>query len=200
MHMTTFQLPLLENEIKQILIDGAVPNNTYHNLRHVIRVQKDVMFLARQYGLDDESCGILSAAALLHDIGLLDGDHRHEERSARMATTILPNYGFTAYQVGQIVDMINSTVFPQKPKDFLSELLCDADLFYLGTNEYDQIAYELRLELEMKGQYMSDLDWMRYQINFLENHHYFTLYGQEYLEPRKQAILKELRIKLKLTC
>jgi hypothetical protein len=82
---------------------------------------------------------------------------------------------------------------PQTPDTPLEELICDADLFHLGTDAFDEKNRMLREELnEFGDNHVSKKDWRKINIRFLERHHYFTSYGKEKLEPIKQQHLADL--------
>ncbi|MBP8067045.1 MAG: YitT family protein [Pedobacter sp.] len=79
-----------------------------------------------------------------------------------------------------------ATKLPQTPKNHLSEILCDADLYYLGTNEYEFYADKLFLELQSNGILKIKEDWYKRQIEFLNTHSFFTKTAQDTLESKKQ--------------
>ena len=76
---------------------------------------------------------------------------------------------------------------PQRPDDLASEIICDADLDYLGRTDYFIISHKLRLEWIMFDGYSEDLTkWYQAQIDFLENHQYFTDAAKNLREKGKQ--------------
>jgi hypothetical protein len=94
------------------------------------------------------------------------------------------------------VDCIRATRLPQKPANLLQQIICDADLFHLGTDQFEDKTRALRKELNMtSGTHVSKEEWGRINVQFLEMHHYFTAYCKERLEHVKQEHLKRLRKK-----
>ncbi|MBS1734547.1 MAG: YitT family protein [Bacteroidetes bacterium] len=89
-----------------------------------------------------------------------------------------------------------ATKIPQTPVDKLGELLCDADLYYLGTNQYQEYADKLRQELKKTGLVKTETDWELLQVEFLSNHRYFTQTAVKELEPQKQKVLEKLKSKI----
>ena len=89
---------------------------------------------------------------------------------------------------------INATRMPQNPGYTLIEkIICDADLFHLGTDAFDEKSKMLRQELNEFGDNdVSKKDWRKINIRFLERHDYFTAYGKEKLQPEKDKHLAEL--------
>jgi hypothetical protein len=51
--------------------------------------------------------------------------------------------------------------------------MCDADLDYLGRDDYETISNTLYQEINPDGN-ISKKQWVKLQIDFLENHKYFT--------------------------
>ena len=69
--------------------------------------------------------------------------------------------------------MILATKIPQTPKNILEQIICDADLDYLGRDDYEKNSNFLLQELKLKND-VTELEWLKIQVNFLEKHTYFT--------------------------
>ncbi|MEJ7674916.1 MAG: hypothetical protein WKF59_20010 [Chitinophagaceae bacterium] len=67
------------------------------------------------------------------------------------------------------------TKLPQEPYNHLEEILCDADLFYLGSDKYFEGASNLYSEFKAARKIEEHADWNKVQIDFLKKHRYFTL-------------------------
>ena len=67
-----------------------------------------------------------------------------------------------------------TTKLPQLAEDHLSQLLCDADLFYLGGNEYEIYAHKLYKEFKRNKVVKTEIEWKLKQAEFLSSHHYFS--------------------------
>jgi hypothetical protein len=85
---------------------------------------------------------------------------------------------------------------PQSPLSQVEKILCDADLMHLSTEDFKAKNGLLKQEREniLKTK-ISKKEWRKGNIQLLENHKYFTDYGQQYLEPNKQDNLNEIRKK-----
>ena len=94
--------------------------------------------------------------------------------------------------------MIMATRIPQSPKNHLEEILCDADLDYLGRNDFDLISYNLRTEYFGLGMVKTEAEWMQIQINFIGKHRYFTNSTRRKREDLKTKHLRRLRIQADL--
>ena len=77
-------------------------------------------------------------------------------------------------ELTEVCKMIMATRIPQTPLDHLGEIICDADLDYLGRDDFPEISDGLRLEFLQYGIVKDDLDWEEKQISFLKHHTYFT--------------------------
>jgi hypothetical protein len=76
----------------------------------------------------------------------------------------------------------------------IEQILCDADLYHLGTDEFKTKSKLLREELT--GFFKKDVSkkqWRKININFLENHKYFTDYARRKLQPVKDKNLKDVK-------
>ena len=67
-----------------------------------------------------------------------------------------------------------TTWIPQSPQNHLEQILCDADLDYLGRPDFHFIANRLFLELKAYDILHDEQAWNRLQVMFMRNHQYFT--------------------------
>ena len=165
----------------------------YHSLDHTLAVMKSAQNLANRAGINGSSLKLLLTAAAYHDSGFLVDYHNHEEESCNIARKHLPRYNFTSDQIEQICGIIMATKIPQSPKNDLEKFLCDADLEYLGGDDYHTISRRLFDELRLNGFDLSEEKWLDIQINFLQDHHFWTDWAVENLDPNKQKVLDSLK-------
>jgi len=86
-----------------------------------------------------------------------------------------------------------ATKIPQSPKNILEEIICDADLDYLGRDDFEPISDSLRREFLELGIVSSDEHWYSLQIKFIENHNYFTNSSRQLRNPEKLKRLEKLK-------
>lgn len=170
------------------------PRLTYHSLGHTKDVLKQVQLIAAREGIEnEEKIFLLKVAALYHDTGFLVTYAGHEEKGCELGKKELPGFGLTAPQIGKICDMIMSTKIPQSPKNKLEQIICDADLDYLGRDDFETISNNLYTEFLDFGFVKDYDDWMQKQFKFLELHHYFTKSSQQLRQPKKMDQLTKLK-------
>jgi uncharacterized membrane-anchored protein YitT (DUF2179 family)/predicted metal-dependent HD superfamily phosphohydrolase len=167
----------------------------YHNAQHTKQVIAAAEQLALAEGIAGEELVLLKTAALFHDTGFLHQAAGHEEFSCKVAKEQLPGFGYSPAQVEAICKMIMATRLPQSPGDNLSEILCDADLYYLGTDQYAATADKLFQEFKKLGSIKSAAEWDFMQVEFLSAHQYFTQAAKTELEETKHVTLKQLKEK-----
>lgn len=177
------------------LVTGLPPLLTYHNAGHIEGVIRDSSYLMEQEGIPQEDRWLILTAALFHDSGFLKGYQSHETISCGIAQETLPAFDFTPAAIDAVCQMIMATKLPQTPLDHYGEILCDADLFYLGTDEFFPTADTLFREMQAVGTIKSKEDWEEKQLNFLHQHRYFTKTALAELEPRKQEHIAALKDK-----
>ncbi len=170
------------------------PRLTYHNLQHSFDVMEQADRIAREEGIrDEEELFLLKTAALYHDTGFLLTYMGHEQAGCNLALSELPKFGLNALQIEKICGMIMATKIPQSPKNKLDEILADADLDYLGRDDFETISNNLRLEFLEYGIVKNHQEWEEKQIDFFESHHFFTSTSQSNREPIKKARLVKLK-------
>lgn len=168
----------------------------YHNYKHTSEVVDAVKKIANKSDLSDEDLEIVSIAGWFHDSGFTKQYENHEDASIEIAKNFLKENNYPEEKIEKVVNCINATRFPQDPKNILEEIICDADLFHLGTKDYDDKSDLLRVEWEKTGnKEYSQLDWIKINIDFLLSHKYYTKYAKKNLEENKTDILVKLQKK-----
>ncbi|MEO5649320.1 MAG: YitT family protein [Ginsengibacter sp.] len=177
---------------------GLPPYLTYHNTGHTLDVLKAAEKLALSENVSEYDLSILKTAALFHDAGFLETYSDHEEISCNMARKWLPQFGYTKEDIEKICGLILITKMPQAPGSLLERIICDADLFYLGTDSYTVKADNLYKELHAAGFVRDKEQWEEKEKKFLGSQKYFTKTAQIQLQPRLKHILAQLESKEKI--
>ncbi|MDI1235524.1 MAG: HD domain-containing protein [bacterium] len=165
----------------------------YHSVSHVRDVKVQAMRIAKSEGVfDQEDLELLETAAIYHDCGFLSTYTNHEEKGCEIAREVLSQYEYTPAQIKIIEGLIMATKVPQKPKTKLEEIICDADLDYLGRDDFFVIGDYLYEELLHIGVVKDEMSWNHLQIKFLTAHHYFTKTNIKDREPLKFENLKKI--------
>jgi predicted metal-dependent HD superfamily phosphohydrolase len=168
----------------------------YHNLIHTEQVVKSVVKIANHYRLSDHDFFVVNVAAWFHDIGYLTSFEHHEARGAESARQFLSDRGAEPEVTELVVNCILATKMPQHPVGLLEQIICDADLFHLGGDNFKERNKLMRKEAEaFLGKDIDKNDWRLKTISLFEAHHYHTEYCQELLNTKKQLNLQELKDK-----
>jgi predicted metal-dependent HD superfamily phosphohydrolase len=152
-----------------------LPSNLYyHTVEHVNDVCNAAREIGKAEGIDKYNMRLLETAVLFHDAGFLTGPNNHEEKSCMISKQYLPCYNYSEDEIEKICGMIMATRIPQSPKNHLEEIICDADLDYLGRDDFYDTGSKLFREFIEFGVVSTEKDWNNLQVRFLEQHHFFT--------------------------
>jgi class 3 adenylate cyclase/predicted metal-dependent HD superfamily phosphohydrolase len=165
----------------------------YHNVKHTVDVVTEVELIGWAEGIDDEGILLLKTAALFHDAGHTISYDEHEFHGAQLAREILPYYGYSGEQVEKICHIIMATKLPPQPKDIYQEIICDADLDYLGRSDMIPVSNTLYKELSEQNKIGSINDWNKIQLKFISGHTYFTRTARSLREVNKQKQIERIR-------
>lgn len=184
------------NKMKQIVLqklEGLDSRLLYHHIPHTLDVIEQCERIAIAEGItDSKEIYLLKVAALYHDIGFLETYAGHEIIGCKLFLKDAPAYNFSEEELTKITEMIMATKVPQKPKNKLQEIICDADLDYLGRDDFAEIAEKLRQELFAFKLIIDEKEWEKIQIIFFRNHNYHTESSRKLRNPVKQINLQSL--------
>jgi len=176
----------IEKYIRKRLVNELNPCYNYHDLNHTLDVANSAEIIAKHEGISERNITILKTAALLHDVGIISQFKEHEKHSVAIAKEILPQYGYNKEDIDIIAALIHATVMPQQPKNLMEEIICDADLDYLGRDDYFEISSRLRKEwFCLYKMDFFDIQWYISQKEFLSNHNYHTSFSQKIRNEKK---------------
>src|SRR5215204_1526087 len=152
------EFEIVKEKVLKMLTLHSNPVLAYHSVYHTMDVLCNAERIASEEGLTDgKKLLLLKLAALYHDTGFLFVYKGHEEKSCEIARKDLANSAITPEEMNTICSMIMATRVPQSPKNHLEEILCDADLDYLGRDDFFEISETLKAE------------WLAYKIVSSEN-------------------------------
>lgn len=170
----------------------------YHDEHHTQDVVKAAKILSRSYHLSDEDRIVLLVAAWFHDSGYFEDPGNHELRGTHHAQKYLHSLGVSARVINRIKKCILATCLPQNPKNLIEKILCDADLFHLGTKDFPKRNELLRKEFGLiHNRIKSQLSWMRTSLAFLTKHQYHTSSAIALLASGKERNILLLKYKIR---
>jgi uncharacterized protein len=192
--MTEEWFLLLRSRVLADLDKRLNPLLTYHDRAHT----EDVLFHCERIAIsemitDARSLMLLKIAALFHDTGFIDTYQNHEERSCEIMRAEMMTSDLRNNEIQQVEELIMATKMPQSPSGALQRVLCDADLDYLGRDDFKVINKRLKQELLSVGIIKKEEEWHELQLRFLENHRYFTRSSVQMRTPKKLQHLESLR-------
>lgn len=192
--MKQIEFEVVKEHILEKLKSELSPLLYYHGIEHTKKVIKEVEEIGRLEGVNKEEIILLKTAALYHDIGFLERYEENEAIGTRIAKETLPDFGYDEQQIQVISDIIMATKLPQKPKNKLQEIICDADLGNLGSEEFFELNHKLRKEIiEYQSKELSLKDWYVTTLKFLEEHSYFTTSAIKLKQVKKEENIKKLK-------
>jgi predicted metal-dependent HD superfamily phosphohydrolase len=190
----------LAKEFVQNRLETELPSNLYyHGLHHTKDVCNAAEHLAKLEKVQGEDLVMLRTAAWYHDVGFTVQYAKNEPIAANIARENLPSFGYSVEQIDIICGCILATEVPQQPKNHLEKILCDADLDYLGREDFYMIAQSLRREWIENGIFTSSLRrWYELQYKFMSGHRYHTVSAMALRQQTKLLHITELKELLNL--
>jgi uncharacterized protein len=170
---------------------AELPNHFYHNIEHTLDVYDSALLIAKAENLSEHKTTLLKTACMFHDAGMINTYVGHEAAAVEICKEALPIFDYVPEDINEISEMIMATKLPQSAKTQMEKIICDADLDYLGRDDFFMIAHRLRLEWSRLGFTSTTLkQWYQGQIIFLESHSYYT---QSAIKARQEGKDENLR-------
>jgi predicted metal-dependent HD superfamily phosphohydrolase len=172
-----------EKAFNDLIAAYSTPGRYYHTLKHIDRVFKTIQILQGY----TTNLAAVQLAAWFHDVVYDTQAQDNEQRSADYAFDLLSNLGIPESTITIVTRIILNTKDHQAAvDDYDSQVLLDADLAILATNQvqYREYAHAIRQEYS----WMTEADYItgRQQVleRFLQRSHiYFTPLMLEFAEP-----------------
>lgn len=187
----------LEAHVRQHYAEHFPPELYYHNITHTERVVRACEIICDHCEVDDQARLHILAAAWYHDAGYYLGAEDHEARGAALAESFLQAHPEIELNAQEVKRLILATSIHHTPNDLSERIISDADLHYLGQTSFFDHAQLLRQEWETKrNEPLSDEEWYRTNIAFLERHTYYTPFAQRTYGAAKYYNLKAVQRRL----
>ncbi|EHQ30612.1 Pycsar system effector family protein [Mucilaginibacter paludis] len=172
-------------------------NLAYHNLQHTEDVIAAATQIANHYQLNDQDFAIVLTAVWFHDLGYVENAAVHEEVGATLAETFLKDNNADDDFIQQVKGCIMATKMPQSPTTLIQQIVCDADLFHLGLDDFFEKDKLVLKEFNILHQTdISKQDWRKKTIDFLEKHNYHTEYCKVLLNDGQAQNLAKIKSKV----
>ena len=181
----TYILNRIQEELSQNLF--------YHSVNHVLDVEQAALQLAQSEGISSYERDLLITAVVFHDSGFIYQTKDHEAKGCEIVREVLPNFDYTPEEIDRVCGMIMATKIPQNPQNLLEQIICDADLDYLGREDFWDIGNNLYRELSVYGMLTDEEDWNRLQYKFLLSHHFFTKSAIQKRQAQKDVHLNRIK-------
>lgn len=175
------------------------PQLRYHSIEHTIDVLDSAITIAKMEGISKYELDLVKTGALYHDAGIMETYIGHEEASVKIINDVLPKFNYTKEEIDTLSSIILTTKLPQHASSFLEQIVCDADLDYLGRDDFLMNSHKLLYEWKVLGVRSLNLtQWYELQIEFLSSHTYFTKCSIAMRQKKKLQNLKEIRELMRL--
>ena len=167
----------------------------YHNIEHTHKAVAAATKIADHYQLDDDDYTAVIIAIWFHDTGYLRGSAEgHEARGVEIAKEYLQKNNARQNVVSRVEECIMATKMPQTPTSLISEIVCDADLYHLGTEDFVAINKLVRKEMNATcPERFSRKEWNKLSLMMLHKHQFNTDFCKTALQKGKQQNIEYLK-------
>ncbi|MEN8928292.1 MAG: adenylate/guanylate cyclase domain-containing protein [Flavobacteriales bacterium] len=182
---------LMMREVVELIKTKLPKNIYYHTEKHALNIMNAVEFLGFGEEIYSEDILLLKTAALFHDVGFIDQYEDNEDIGAKYARDWMPQYGFNTAQIEKVCQLILATKINHAPINILEEIMKDADLDYLGRNDFDDISNKLMREFIENGVVESEEAFNKMQVEFLNSHKFLTDTARSWRVDKKQENIQK---------
>ena len=175
------------------------PLLVYHNLEHTKNVVKRAKEIAAHYSLTERQMLVVYVASWFHDTGhlFMKTWKNHEEKSIELMKKFMYENGAAPDLINEIESCILATRMPRNPVNLEQEIICDADVYHLGTKEFKEINKKVHEEYNLRVQPVDKAEWNRNTIETMSNVQFYTEYCRDLLNEKKEENMSKLKKKVK---
>lgn len=169
----------------------------FHNLKHTQNVVDRTKEIAGHYHVTEKEMLVLYTAAWFHDTGYLFTEpSKHEAMSADVMRKFMLDHTNDTELINDIEQCIMATKSPRNPGNLSQQIICDADTYNLGTNEFKDTNKRVFKECKLKTGHANKLDFSKGTIKMLEKHQFYTTYCKDLLSVTKELNMKKIKNKV----
>lgn len=191
-------LKISEDYVKNLFKDRLSSAYTYHNLNHTIQVVDNIKILAKEENINPEDTENLLLAGWFHDLGYITDCDNHEAEGKKDIENFLKKHDFQEDRIAKIGQLILATEKYYVPKTHLEEIIKDADMAHLASDNYFKISEDLRNEIkEVHKKKFSKLKWAEMNLEFFAKHQFYTKFAKENWQPEKDKIIEKIGLHIK---
>jgi len=143
--------PGAKNYIVNRLQKELSPNLYFHSYDHSLDVLHSACRLNCMEGMNETDSALIETAALYHDAGMTITYLNHEAASAKLARIVLPQFDYAPGEIEIIESLIMVTTMPQSANTSLEKVICDADLDYLGRDDFFKAIIDFQKRIRRFG-------------------------------------------------
>src|ERR1044072_481570 len=176
--MSTYNALLIDTEsyVKGLFKQHSHNNLIFHNLEHTESVVERVQEIASHYQLPEKELLELSIAAWFHDTGhLMTDPSGHEQKSVEVMEAFLKSRTDDEELINNIASLIRITRFPPSPQSLPEMIICDADTYHFGLEDFKQTNKAMKKELVLRNMNTMVMDWERNSLELLKKHQFKTV-------------------------
>lgn len=186
-----------EKQVEDLFDKYYQENLVFHNIEHTRSVVQRVQEIASHYDLSDQELLQLHLAAWFHDTGhLVTEPANHEEKSVELMRQFLPQRVNDEEMVNRVEKLIRMTKFPPSPETLQEKILCDADTYHFGVDDFKKTNKAMKKELTLRKMNTLVMDWEKNTLELLQKHQFFTGYCKELLQEGKEKNIQKFRKKV----
>lgn len=171
---------------------------SYHSFFHTSSVVNSSIKLCEGEGLNSSQTSHITLAAWFHDHGFADEPKDHERVSCDYLRAFLKKEDQKqCFDREVLFSLIMATELNAQPENKMEEIIRDADLHYIGSNDFFRQADLLRQEWsKIMNKHFDEIGWLENNIRFLSLHQYYTETARRWYQPLKQKNLEKLQQQL----
>ena len=184
--------------VSKLLQENLPAEYTYHNFIHAREVFEAVNELGKNSSLPDEEFEAIQVAAWFHDTGFIKCCLDHENKSIEIAKEFLENIRCPDKKIDRITEIIIMTEMTNIPLSLSDKIIKDADILYIGKEDFYSKCLSLKSELEsIDHKNITESEWLYSNLDFICGTSFFTDYAKSHYEKERQKNISHLNEMIK---
>jgi predicted metal-dependent HD superfamily phosphohydrolase len=178
--------------VRTLFDENVQSEHIFHTYDRTLKTVASCEEISKAIKLKGADFEVALLASWFLDAGYGGSDEKYKGKSIELATTFLLDQGYPQEGIDRVAGCIRATMIPQSPQNLAEQVVCDADMVFLGAKNFFRVNALRRVEQERSHDTaISDVEWLGGSAELFTKSQFYTRYvKKEYGKRRSKNLIQ----------